>query len=138
METMFWCSGNSDVFLVSLLLTLNRFYTLFWCFHSWTWIIYSRLGRFQADWIQKKYFSTEIQKSNTVSWFATLVCFEFGSHALENSLYKHIFCKALQYLYNFVSIRFLRRVNNFSFRWSSPNKVFNFRGGFIILAGVTK
>ena len=34
-----------DVVLVSWLLTLSRFYTLFWCFHCWLWICKCRLGR---------------------------------------------------------------------------------------------
>ena len=35
--------GN-DVILMSLLLTLNRFHTLFWCFHSWLWTNQCQLG----------------------------------------------------------------------------------------------
>ena len=33
-----------DVFLVSLLLTLNKFHTLFWCFHGWFWTGKYQLG----------------------------------------------------------------------------------------------
>ena len=29
---------DPDVVLMSILLTLNRFHTLFWCFHCWLWI----------------------------------------------------------------------------------------------------
>ena len=34
----------NDVVLVLLLLTLNRFHTLFWCFHCWLWTNKCRLG----------------------------------------------------------------------------------------------
>ena len=30
---------SSNIVLMSLLLTLNRFRTLFWCFHCWRWTI---------------------------------------------------------------------------------------------------
>ena len=35
---------SNDFILVSLLLTLNRFHTLFWCFHYWFWTSKSWLG----------------------------------------------------------------------------------------------
>ena len=34
----------TDVVLVPLLLTLNRFHALFWCFHCWHWTSKCRLG----------------------------------------------------------------------------------------------
>ena len=37
---------NDVVVLVSLLLTLNRFRILFWCFHCWHWTSKCRLGTF--------------------------------------------------------------------------------------------
>ena len=36
----------NDVVLVSSVLTLNRFHTLFWCFHCWLWISKCQLGQF--------------------------------------------------------------------------------------------
>ena len=39
--TFFWC-----LVLVSLLLTLKRFHTLFGCFHSWLWIMPAGCGSF--------------------------------------------------------------------------------------------
>ena len=36
----------NDVVLVSSMLTLNRFHTLFWCFHCWLWISKCQLGQF--------------------------------------------------------------------------------------------
>ena len=33
-----------DIVLVFLLLTLNMFHLLFWCFHCWFWAIICRLG----------------------------------------------------------------------------------------------
>ena len=33
-----------DIILVPLLLTLNRFHTLFWCFQCWIWTRKCRLG----------------------------------------------------------------------------------------------
>ena len=33
-----------DVIMVSFLLTLNRFYTKFWCFHFWLWTNKCQLG----------------------------------------------------------------------------------------------
>ena len=33
-----------NVFLASLLLTLNRFHTLLWCLHCWVWVSKYRLG----------------------------------------------------------------------------------------------
>ena len=43
-----------DVVLVSLLLTLKKFYTLFWCFYCWLWTMKCRLdslllGRWNND-----------------------------------------------------------------------------------------
>ena len=35
---------DNDAVLVSLLLTLNRFHTLFWFFHCWLWLNKCRLG----------------------------------------------------------------------------------------------
>ena len=35
---------KSDIVLVSLLLTLNRFHALFWCFYCWLWTSKFRLG----------------------------------------------------------------------------------------------
>ena len=39
----------NDVVLVSLLLTFDRFHTLFWCFGCWIWTSNCRLG----SWIEK-------------------------------------------------------------------------------------
>ena len=40
----------TDVALVSLLITLNRFYTLFWCFYCWLWTSKCRLGLVSKHW----------------------------------------------------------------------------------------
>ena len=34
-------SLHLDIILVSLLLIVNRYRTLFWCFHCWLWIIWT-------------------------------------------------------------------------------------------------
>ena len=43
----FLCIVDSvnDVVLVYLLLTLNKFHTLFWCFHCWLWTSKCLLGK---------------------------------------------------------------------------------------------
>ena len=41
--------------LVSLLLSLNRIHTLFWCYHCWLWISNCRLGcRMKSNWNKKE------------------------------------------------------------------------------------
>ena len=52
----------SDIVLVSLSLTLSRFYTLLWCFHFWLWTSDCCLGRlssnglFYFDWALRCWF----------------------------------------------------------------------------------
>ena len=55
-----------DVFLVSLLLTLDRFHTLFWCFHYWLWISKYRFSehclrfaKFPEEHLYAGFFSSE-------------------------------------------------------------------------------
>ena len=52
--------------LVSLLLALNRFYTLFWCFHSLLWTSKCRLG---LGWLDPAgNFLGQINSKNTNKW----------------------------------------------------------------------
>ena len=52
-----------DVILVSLLLTMNRFHTLPWCFHCWLWASKFQLGMFQLMFLCK----TKIRKGEKTS-----------------------------------------------------------------------
>ena len=69
------------IVLVSLLLTLNRFHTLFWCFHCWLWAC--------KDWLKKTFFEI----------FVVLFSFHisvFISSFLSGNLQKQpleVFCK---------------------------------------------
>ena len=44
-------NGNNEIVLVSLLLTLKRFHTLFWCFYWWHWTCKCRLSRIFFEWL---------------------------------------------------------------------------------------
>ena len=56
-------SDVTDVVLVSLLLNLNRFHTLFWCFYSLLWTSKCRLGANSSAFPKRQYF---IQKRSDI------------------------------------------------------------------------
>ena len=58
-----------DLVLVSLLLTLNRFETMFWCFHCWLWTTANcKLLQTASGWIS----STAIKSMNTLRLRSTV------------------------------------------------------------------
>ena len=52
------CSKLTIKTLEQLLLALDRFHTLFWCFHCWLWIIKCRLASSQKAAFIKKFLNS--------------------------------------------------------------------------------
>ena len=73
---------NIDVFLVSLLLTLNRFYSVFCCFHCWLWISKCGLCLFEhiqyINWLSGKrnHLEVFIVWVGKVAWGDVESCFK--------------------------------------------------------------
>ena len=56
--------------IISLMLTLNRFHTLFWCFHCWIWSSIFHLGSF--IWVH-----------SVLQWVLTISCSECFSQVFK-------------------------------------------------------
>ena len=67
---------HHDVVLVSLLLTLNRFHTLFWCFHCWL-----QTSKYQLGLLLTR------NQQNTINTISLRIVFENQQHISKKTFY---------------------------------------------------
>ena len=79
---------------MSLFLTLNRFHTLFWCFHCWLWSSKWRLGSLQhISFIQNYLALRKVDKTcSSIApkiKYVTLVCVKILGYTETHDMYFH-------------------------------------------------
>ena len=97
---------------ISLMLTLNRFHTLFWCFHCWIWSSIFHLGSF--IWVH-----------SVLQWVLTISCSECFSQVFkETSMESLNFSKAASIYLKLLSLLKTDSVIVVSFSKQRENKIY--------------